>query len=248
MRFRDKVALVTGASRGIGAACARRFANEGAKVVIHYLKAIDAAENLAKSIRDEGGQVTLIQANLADLSQMERLVDIAVQTFGGLDVLVNNAGIATVASLDTVDPESFHQQFAINVGSVLFATKAAVKAFKISGGSIVNISSINGSRPVAGASVYSASKAAVEALTKSLAIELAPRGIRVNAVAPGTTDTDLLRFVLSPELEAEIIEHTLYGRRLGQPADIAEVVAFLASTEAEWITGQIINASGGLQI
>jgi 3-oxoacyl-[acyl-carrier protein] reductase len=107
MRFVNKVVLVTGASRGIGAACARRFANEGAKVVIHYLKAIDAAEDLAKSIRDEGGQVTLIQANLAELSQIERLVEVAVQTFGGLDVLVNNAGIATVASLDTVDQRAF---------------------------------------------------------------------------------------------------------------------------------------------
>lgn len=248
MRFRDKVVLVTGASRGIGSACVRRFANEGAKVVIHYLKAVNAAEDLAKSIRDQGGQVTLIQANLAEPPQIERLIDSTVKTFGGLDVLVNNAGIATVGSLDAVEPESFHHQFAINVGSVLFVTKAAVKAFKISGGSIVNISSINGSRPVAGASVYSASKAAVDALTKSLAIELAPRRIRVNAVAPGTTDTDLLRSVLSPELEAGIVEHTLYGRRLGQPADIAEVVTFLASTEAEWITGQIINASGGLQI
>jgi 3-oxoacyl-[acyl-carrier protein] reductase len=248
MRFRDKVVLVTGASRGIGSACVRRFANEGAKVVIHYLKAVNAAEDLAKSIRDEGGQVTLIQANLAEPPQIEHLIDSTVKTFGGLDILVNNAGIATVGSLDAVEPESFHHQFALNVGSVLFATKAAVKAFKISGGSIVNISSINGSRPVAGASVYSASKAAVDALTKSLAIELAPRRIRVNAVAPGTTDTDLLRSVLAPELEAGIVEHTLYGRRLGQPADIAEVVAFLASTEAEWITGQIINASGGLQI
>jgi 3-oxoacyl-[acyl-carrier protein] reductase len=248
MRFKDKVVLVTGASRGIGSACVRRFANEGAKVVIHYLKAVNAAEDLAKSIRDEGGQVTLIQANLAEPPQIERLIDIAVQTFGGLDVLVNNAGIAIIGSLDAVEPESFQHQFAINVGSVLFATKAAVKAFKASGGSIVNISSINGSRPIAGASVYCASKAAVEALTKSLAIELAPRRIRVNAVAPGTTDTELLRSILSPELEAEIVEHTLYGRRLGQPADIAEVVTFLASAESEWITGQIINASGGLQI
>jgi 3-oxoacyl-[acyl-carrier protein] reductase len=171
-----------------------------------------------------------------------------LQTFGGLDVLVNNAGIATVGSLDAVEPESFQHQFLINVGSVLFATKAAVRALKISGGSIVNISSINGSRPVAGASVYSASKAAVDALTKSLAIELAPHRIRVNAVAPGTTDTDLLRSILSPEMEAEIVEHTLYGQQLGQPADIAEVVTFLASTEARWITGQVINASGGLQI
>jgi 3-oxoacyl-[acyl-carrier protein] reductase len=248
MRFKDKVVLVTGASRGIGSACVRRFANEGAKVVIHYLQAVDAAEELAKSIRDEGGQVKLIQANLTEPPQIERLIDVAVQTFGGIDVLVNNAGTAIIGSIDAVEPESFHHQFAINVGAVLFTTKAAIKAFKVSGGSIVNISSINASRPVAGASVYSASKAAVEALTKSLAIELAPRCIRVNAVAPGTTDTDLLRSGLSPELEAKIVEHTLYGQRLGQPADIAEVVMFLASTEAEWITGQIINASGGLQI
>ncbi|HEY9638960.1 MAG TPA: SDR family oxidoreductase, partial [Coleofasciculaceae cyanobacterium] len=116
------------------------------------------------------------------------------------------------------------------------------------GGAVVNISSINGSRPVAQASVYSASKAAVEALTKSLAIELAPQRIRVNAVAPGTTDTDMLRSGMPPDMETAIVEHTLYGRRLGRPEEIAEVVVFLASAEADWITGQVINASGGLQI
>ena len=248
MRFKDKAVLVTGASRGIGAACACRFAQEGAKVVVHYLNNLEAAENVAKFIRAEGGQATLIQADLAEPPQVEQLVDAAAQAFGGLHILVNNAGTAKIGLLDTVDPEQFHQQFAVNVGSVLFATKAAYRAFDPAGGAVINISSINGSRPVAGASVYSATKAAVEALTKSLAIELAPRRIRVNAIAPGTTETDMLRSGLSPDMEATIIEHTLYGRRLGRPADIAEVVAFLASTEADWITGQVLNASGGLQI
>jgi 3-oxoacyl-[acyl-carrier protein] reductase len=136
----------------------------------------------------------------------------------------------------------------VNVGAVLFLTKAVARCFDPTGGVVVNLSSINASRPVPGAAVYCATKAAVESLTKSLAIELAPRKIRVNAVAPGTTDTDLLRSVLTPEVETAIVAQTVYGQRLGQPADIAEVVAFLASSESEWITGQIVNASGGLQI
>ncbi|MFM2303438.1 MAG: hypothetical protein RLZZ135_847 [Cyanobacteriota bacterium] len=248
MRFQNKVVLVTGAARGIGAACAHRFAAAGAKVIVHYLHHVAAAEDVATSIRTAGGEATLVRADLAELDEIDRFVDTAAQAFGGLHILVNNAGMAEIGAIETIEPARFQHQFAVNVGSVLFTTKAAARSFDAAGGAVVNISSINGSRPVLSASVYSATKAAVESLTKSLAIELAPRGIRVNAVAPGTTDTDLLRSILTPEVEAAIVAQTCYGRRLGQPADIAEVVAFLASAEADWITGQVINASGGLQI
>jgi 3-oxoacyl-[acyl-carrier protein] reductase len=248
MQFENNVVLVTGASRGIGAACALRFAQAGAKVVVHYQHNLAAAESVATSIRAAGSEAAIVCADLAELTQIDRFVDTAAQAFGGLDILVNNAGMGKMGAIDTVEPDQFHHQFAMNVGSVLFATTAAARYFAPAGGAVVNISSINGSRPVAGAAVYSATKAAVESLTKSLAIELAPRRVRVNAVAPGTTDTDLLRSILVSEVEAAIVTHTLYGQRLGQPSDIAEVVAFLASAEAEWITGQIVNASGGLQI
>jgi 3-oxoacyl-[acyl-carrier protein] reductase len=205
MHFHDKIVLVTGASRGIGAACAYRFAQAGAKVIVHYLHNLAAAEGVAQSIRAEGGEVALVQADLAELTHIDRFVDTAAQAFGGLHILVNNAGIAKVGTIDTVEPEQFHHQFNLNVGSVLFVTKAAARSFDSTGGAVVNISSINGSRPVSGASIYSATKAAVEVLTKSLAIELAPQRIRVNAVAPGITDTDLLRSILTPDVEAQVI-------------------------------------------
>jgi 3-oxoacyl-[acyl-carrier protein] reductase len=248
MEFQDKTVLVTGSARGIGAACARRFAQAGAQVVVHYLHNAEAAEDVANSIRMMGGKAVVIQADLAQPTQIQQLVDTAIGAFGCLHILVNNAGICQIDSLTTIQPDHFYHQFAVNVGSVLFTTQATVRSLSKTGGSVINISSINGSRPVAGAAVYSATKAAVEALTKSLAIELAPQGIRVNAVAPGTTDTPLLRSALPPDREAVLADHTLYGRRLGRPDDIAEVVMFLASSKADWITGQVINASGGLQI
>lgn len=176
------------------------------------------------------------------------LVAATIEAFGRLDLLVNNAAVAEVATLEAIDAGHLQRHFAANVGAVLFGSQAAARVFGEKGGAIVNISSINASQPPPGGAVYSATKAAVEAVTKCLAIELGPRRIRVNAVAPGATDTGMLRSVLRPGVEQEILEKTLLGDRLGTPEDIAAVVAFLAGPDAGWITGQVINASGGLQI
>ena len=248
MTLEGKVAIVTGAAGGIGAGCARRLAREGAALALHYRSQAEAAEELAKEIRDAGGRAETFQADLADPDAATALVCAAVSAFGGLDILVNNAAVGRPAPLEAIDAEHLRRHFGANVASVIFTTQAAAAAFGESGGCIVNISSVNAARPVPGASVYSASKAAVEALTKSLAAELAPRRIRVNAVAPGATDTAMLRAAHKPEVLEEVAAKTLLGQRLGQPEDIAAVVAFLAGPDAAWITGQVLNASGGLQI
>ena len=248
MSLKGKVAIVTGASGGIGSGCALRLAQDGATVVLHYHSSAAAAEDLASEIRATGGEALPLQANLAEPSAPQALVAAATDAFGRLDLLVNNAAVAEVAELEAIDAGHFQRQVAINLGAVLFASQAAARAFGPEGGCIVNISSINASKPVPRGSVYSATKAAVEAVTKSLAIELGPRRIRVNAVAPGATDTAMLRGVLPAGAEQEICRETPLGGRLGQPEDIAAVVAFLAGPDAAWITGQVINASGGLQI
>ena len=248
MSLKGRVAIVTGASGGIGSACARRLARDGAAVVVHYHAREAAAEALAAEIRAEGGAALPLQADLSDPAAPAALVAAATEAFGRLDLLVNNAAVAEVAALEAIDAGHVQRHFAANVGAVLFASQAAARAFGEAGGAIVNVSSINASQPPPGGAVYSATKAAVEAITKSLAIELGPRGIRVNAVAPGATDTGMLRSVLPPGMAQQIREKTPLGNRLGTPDDIAAVVAFLAGPDAAWITGQVINASGGLQI
>ncbi len=248
MSLKGRVAIVTGASGGIGSACARRLARDGAAVVVRYHARKAAAEALAAEIRAAEGAALPLQADLSDPAAPAALVAAAVEAYGQLDLLVNNAAVAEVAPLEAIDAAHVQRHFAANVGAVLFASQAAARAFGEAGGAIVNISSINASQPPPGGAVYSATKAAVEAITKSLAIELGPRGIRVNAVAPGATDTGMLRSVLTTGAEQQIREKTLLGGRLGTPDDIAAVVAFLAGPDAAWITGQVINASGGLQI
>ncbi len=248
MTLQGKTAIVTGATGGIGAACARRLAHEGAAVALHYRSQDQVAEALAEAIRAEGGRAETFQADLADPDAATALVGAALAAFGGLDILVNNAAVGHPAPLEAIDAEHVRRHFGANVESVIFTTQAAAAAFGETGGCIVNISSINAQRPVASAAAYSASKAAVEALTGSHAAELAPRRVRVNAVAPGATDTAMLRAAHAPEVLDQVAARTLYGQRLGRPEDIAAVVAFLAGPDGEWITGQVINASGGLQI
>ena len=248
MSLKGSAAIVTGASGGIGSACARRLARDGASVVLHYRARRAAAENLAAEIKGAGGTVLPVQADLSDPAAPAALVAAGVEAFGRLDLLVNNAAVAEGAPLEAIDAAHLRRHFDTNVAAVLFASQAAARAFGAEGGAIVNISSINAERPPPGGAVYSATKAAVEAATKGLAVELGPRGIRVNAVAPGATDTGMLRSVLRPGMEQEIREKTLLGHRLGRPEDIAAVVAFLAGPDAAWITGQVLNASGGLQI
>lgn len=248
MHLHGKVALVTGSSRGIGAACARRLSQDGAAVVVHYRQQAGEAEKVRAEIVASGGRAVTCQADLADTSRISALVESAVQALGRLDILVNNAAIGEPGRLDTMDLAHIHRHLSTNITALLLTTQAAVKAFGGEGGCVINMSSINGSRPVPGGSVYSATKAAVEAITKSLAIELGPRRIRVNAVAPGATDTEMLRAALPPGGEETLFKRTLLAQRLGRPEEIAAVVSFLAGPDGAWVTGQVINASGGLQV
>ena len=245
-----KGVLVTGGSRGIGAAIARRLAAEGARVIVNFKVSSCDAEQVVADIISRGGWAQAVQADIANIQQMQELVTSAATRLadigGRLDVLVNNAGIAEPAELDVIDEAHFNRQFDTCVKSVLFGSQAASRIFGDQGGIIINITSINARLSGPGYSTYSGAKAAVEAVTVALARELGPRGVRVNAVAPGTTLTDMTRRVLTPPLEAVAVNRTAL-RRLGTPDDIAKVVAFLASDDAAWITGEVITASGGLR-
>jgi 3-oxoacyl-[acyl-carrier protein] reductase len=234
-----RVALVTGSSRGIGAAIVKRLAREGASVVIHFSSQQAPADALAKEI--PGARV--LRADLASPTAPAELVRAAFDAFGALDILVNNAGALAVGAVDALGAEAIDRMFAINVRAVILATRefAAVTQSRV--GRVINISSIAASMPNGGASVYAATKAAVESLTRSHATELGPRGITVNAVAPGPTATDM--YDSFPTATRALVARTIPLGRFGRPEDIAPVVAFLASDDADWVTGQVINASGG---
>jgi 3-oxoacyl-[acyl-carrier protein] reductase len=240
-RLSEKVAIVTGASRGIGAAIARRLASDGAKVVVNYALSREAAEEVVRSI---GANAVAVRADLSDVTQIKPLVDSAIQHFGKLDILVNNAAIAERRMLDAADPEHFAKHFDLNVRGVLLMTKEAVARMS-DGGRVINITSGIVRARVAGSSVYAASKAAVEAMTRCHAAELGKRRITVNSVAPGITDTEMLHKDMPPEVQKALIAQTPLGR-LGTPADVASVVAMIASDDSAWITGEVIPASGGL--
>ncbi len=240
-----KVALVTGASRGIGAAVALRLARNGAHVFVNYRADASGADAVVHAIRAGGGQADVLQADVSRVPDVQALVDRVADAGGRLDILVNNAAVCGPGTVDSLTEADFDGHFAANVKSVLFASQAAVPHLAQRGGAIVNVSSVNGRKPAAGASVYSASKAAVDAITAALAEELGPRRIRVNAVAPGATDTVMLRGANPADAVASIALQTPLGR-LGLPEDIARTVAFLASEKASWITGQVLTASGGL--
>lgn len=245
-RLQGRVAIVTGSSRGIGAAIAVRLAAEGAKTVVNYQRNADAAERVVETIREAGGQAIALQADVADPDAVRRLFTQGASAFAPPDILVNSAGVAEFLPIDTVPLESFDRLFAVNVRGLLFATQEFLRHFTGREGRIINISSGAAQACPPGAAVYVASKAAVEALTRSNAQELGPRGITVNAVAPGITASDMLDQVITGEARAQMVAQTA-RRRLGQPEDIAAVVAFLASEDAAWVTGQIVNASGGLR-
>lgn len=238
-KLEGRVALVTGASRGIGAAIARRLASDGASVLIHYSTKRAQAEALARSI--PGSRV--LGADLASPTAPAELVRSTFDAFGALDILVNNAGALTVGAVDVSDADVIDRMFAVNVRAVILTTRefAAVTQSRV--GRVINISSIAGSMPNGGASVYAATKAAVESLTRSHATELGPRGITVNAVAPGPTATDM--YDTFPAATRDLVARTIPLGRFGSPEDIAPVVAFLASDDARWVTGQVIAASGG---
>jgi len=240
-----KVAVVTGASRGIGAAIARRLAADGANVVVNYARSSDAAEKLARHIGGSGKKAIAVQADVSKPDQVQRLFDAAVKNFGHVDIVVNNAGTAPGTPVDKITPEHFNEVFHLNVLGTIQMTVESLRHFPKTGGRIINLSSILATGTTLELSVYGASKAAVEALTRYWAQELGPRNITVNAVAPGLTETDMTSGI-TEEVKKMIASRTPLGR-VGKPEEIADVVAFLASDDARWVTGHTLTASGGLR-
>jgi 3-oxoacyl-[acyl-carrier protein] reductase len=240
-----KVAIVTGASKGIGAAIALRFAGAGAAVAVNYSSDRAGADRVVEEIKRDGGKAVAIQANVSKGAEVKRLFAETKTKLGAPSILVNNAGVFTFQPLEAVTEEEFHRQFDTNVLGTLLATQEAVTAFNGEGGSVINISTISSINPVPSSVVYSASKSAIDAITKALAKELGDRKIRVNAIAPGMTETEAVKNLgISLEM-ANAIGAPIPLGRLGQPDDIAKVALFLASDQSSWLTGERITASGG---
>jgi 3-oxoacyl-[acyl-carrier protein] reductase len=246
-KLKNKVAIVTGASKGIGASIAKHFAAEGAKVVVNYASSREGAEKVVKAITDNGGTAISVQGDVSKEADIARLFEETKNAFGGLDILVNNAGIYQYQPIEQLSEESFHQQFNTNVLGSLLAIQASVKLFGDKGGNIINISSEAGKTPLPTGSVYSATKAALDAVTISLSKEFSGKNIRINSILPGLVETEGSRSAgfTGSEAEAKFVATTPLGRT-GQPEDIAKVAVFLASDDAGWITGEKISVSGGI--
>ena len=245
-RLTGKVAVVTGASKGIGAGIAKGLAAEGASVVVNYASSKEGAERVVGEIKAAGGKAIAVKGDVAKAADVRRLFRETREAFGGLDVLVNNAGVFQFQSLEEVTEEEFHRQFNINVLGLIQTTREAVAHFGPDGGSVINIGSVTSTNPAPNSVVYSATKGAVDAVTRTLARELAPRKIRVNSINPGGTETEgaLALGIADSDFGKQIVAQTPLGR-FGQPVDIARVATFLASADAGWLTGEIISASGG---
>lgn len=245
-KLAGKVAVVTGASKGIGAAIARHFGAEGASVVVNYSSSKAGADKVVADITSQGGKAVAVQANLSDHADIKRLFAEAKKAFGRVDILVNNAGIYEFAPVEAITAEHFHKTFDLNVLGLILATQEAVNQFGDGGGNVINISSVVSTAAPATTSVYSASKAAVDAITKSLAKELGPRKIRVNSLNPGMIETEGFHAagIGEGEFRKQIEAATPLGR-IGQPKDIATVAVFLASDDSGWLTGETFFTSGG---
>jgi 3-oxoacyl-[acyl-carrier protein] reductase len=248
-KLANKVAVVTGASKGIGAAIAKHLAAEGAAVVVNYSSSKAGADQVVADITKAGGKAIAVQANVAQQADITRLFDETIKAYGRVDVLVNNAGVYEFAPIEAVTEEHFHKQFNLNVLGLILTTQEAVKHFGDKGGSIINISSlVSGTFAPATGAVYSATKAAVDAVTRSLSKELGSRKIRVNAINPGMVETEGLHSVgfAEGEFRTQIESQTPLGR-IGQVQDIAPAAVFLASDDAAWITGEALYIAGGLR-
>jgi len=242
----ERVALITGAARGIGAATAERLAIDGATVIVNYSTSTQSAAETVAVITKAGGKAMAVQADVSDPIAVTQLFDTAEKAFGSISILVNNAGVYEMRPVEQEDKAHFEKVFHANVLSTLLTTAEFVRRFKGDIGRIVNISSGGARGAISGGAVYCASKAAVEALTRGHALELGRKGITVNTVAPGVTETEMMQHGLSKEIKQQMIGNTILGR-LGQPEDIAAVVAFLCSNDGRWMTGQYLDANGGLQ-
>jgi 3-oxoacyl-[acyl-carrier protein] reductase len=246
-KLQGKVAVVTGASKGIGAQIAKRFAGEGARVVVNYSHSAEAGEKVAADIRSEGGEAVVVHADVRDRSEVARLFTETRKKFGPADILVNNAGIYKFAPLESIDEPHFRELFDINVLGLIYATQEAVKQFGDRGGVVINISSIVGHTPALGSLVYSATKAAVENITREMALELSGKA-RVNAIAPGMVETEgLVDMNPSEDTKKSIVARSPV-KRLGQPDDIAKAAVYLASDDSSWVSGETLMVTGGARL
>jgi 3-oxoacyl-[acyl-carrier protein] reductase len=241
-----KVAIVTGASKGIGAAIAKRLAAAGASVVVNYASSREGADRVVAEIAGKAGKAIAVKADVSKAADVQRLFDATKKAFGSLDVLVNNAGVYGFAPLEEVTEDEFHREFNINVLGLLLASREAMKHFGPHGGSVINISSMASMSPTPTAVVYSATKGAVDTITRVLAKELGPKKIRVNAINPGGVETEGVHSlgIIGSDFEKDMVARTPLGR-LGQPDDIASVAVFLASAASGWMTGETIAVGGG---
>jgi 3-oxoacyl-[acyl-carrier protein] reductase len=249
-KLEGKVAVVTGASKGIGASIAKHLAAEGAAVVVNYSSSKEGAERTVVEITKNGGKAIAVQANVAKKTEIEKLFAETKKAFGRFDILVNNAGVYEFAPLEEITEEHFYKHFDLNVLGTLLCTQEALKYFDGKGGSVINLGSIVSTYAPPGASVYSATKGAIDTITKSLAKELGARKIRVNAVAPGMVETEGTQTAGMTGPESEMRKHiesqTPVGR-IGKPNDIATVVTFLVSDDASWVSGETWFVSGGFR-
>ncbi len=247
-KLAGKVAVVTGASKGIGAGIAKYLAVEGASVVVNYASSKDGADKVVNEIVKEGGKAIAVQGDVAKKKEIENLFAETKKAFGRLDILVNNAGVYQFAPLEEATEDQFHRQFGTNVLGLILATREALKYFGPDGGSVINIGSTASSLTPPTTVVYTATKGAVDAVTRVLAKELGPRKIRVNSINPGVIETEGYHTLGMPgsDFEKQAVAQTPLGR-IGQPADVAPTVAFLASPESAWVTGEILHVAGGLR-
>jgi 3-oxoacyl-[acyl-carrier protein] reductase len=247
-KLAGKVAVVTGASKGIGASVAKHLAAEGAAVVVNYSSSKQGADKVVSDIVGKGGKAIAVQGDVAKPADIERLFAETKKAFGRLDILINNAGVYEFSPLDTVTAEQFHKHFDVNVLGLILASKEAVKYFGPEGGSIVNVSSTVTSLTPPNSSVYTGTKGAVDAVTRTLAKELAPRKIRVNAINPGMVETEgvISAGFSEGEFRTQIEAITPLGR-IGQVDDISPAALFFASPESAWITGETLRVAGGLR-
>ena len=244
--LKGKVAIVTGASKGIGAGIAKGFAAAGAAVVVNYASNREGADRIVADIIAAGGKAIAVQGDVSKAADVKRLFETTKASFGALDVLVNNAGVYRFEPLEAVTEKEFHREFDTNVLGTILTIQEALKYFGPEGGSVINISSLASLNPTPDSVIYAATKSAVDSITRGLSKELGARNIRVNAIAPGGTASEGLAEagILGSDLEREIVSMTPLGR-FGQPGDIARVAVFLASDNSSWLTGERITASGG---
>lgn len=247
-KLEGKVAIVTGASKGIGASIAKHLAAEGASVVVNYASSKEGADAVVAEIEKAGGKAVAFKADVAKKAEIESLFAQAIKSFGKLDILVNNAGRYEFAPIEAITEEHFHKMFDLNVLGLILSAQEAVKHFGPDGGNIINISSVVSFLTPPYGSVYSATKAAVDAVTKSLAKELGPKQIRVNSINPGMVETEGLAAagMTEGDFRKKIEGDTPLGR-IGQPKDIATAAVFFASSDSAWITGETLVIAGGLR-